>query len=126
MIRNGEGALEAAAGRLSRAVETLEQRLQAMRSPAEPAEADEALRADLRSARERERALESAAAEASATLGRAAEQIRAAMRDEGGLETAPDEAEAAFEPDDGADLDDLSDDQTDLHQTGFRFRNGEG
>lgn len=128
MIRNGEGALEAAASRLNRALETLEQRLDSLsrESPA-PSEVDDGLRADLRSARERERALEAAASEASATLGRAADQIRAALaeeRAESGGGEAPDPAQASVE-DEQPDFDGLSDDLTDLHQPRFSYRNGD-
>ena len=124
MIRNGEGGLDAAAGRLSRALETLEQRIGNLsREPAGPSEGDESLRADLRSARERERALESAAAEASATLGRAADQIRAALQEED-EEVLLAEPQYAPEPQ-RPDLDSMSDDETDLHQPRFGFRNGD-
>jgi chromosome segregation ATPase len=130
MIRNGEGALEAAASRLHRAVETLERRIENL-SPAEApsSEADEALRADLRSARERERALEAAAAEASTTLGRAADQIRAALAEEAGAghEEETDPGRPVYEtepsPEEAPDLDSLSDDLTDLHQPRFSYRN---
>jgi predicted nucleic acid-binding Zn-ribbon protein len=89
MIRQGEGSLEAASQRLSQALETLETRLRerperaadAGSAPAGDGEAEQ-LRAELEAARERERQLEEAAAEASAALGRAAEQIRAALDEE--------------------------------------------
>ena len=88
MIRSGESPLEAASQRLTRAMQTLEERLQ--NRPAEASggtdagsgEAEAALRAELDAAREREKALEQAAAEASAALGRAAEQIRVALEEE--------------------------------------------
>ena len=85
MMRQGEGGLDAASQRLLQAVERLETRMQ-NRPEGAPAPADdgerERLAAELRDAREREHALEAAAAEASAALGRAAEQIRAAIEDE--------------------------------------------
>ncbi|MDP8917145.1 MAG: hypothetical protein M3M95_08095 [Pseudomonadota bacterium] len=127
MIRNGEGALEAAASRLNRALETLEQRLDTLsRAAAAPSGADESLRDDLRSARERERVLEAAASEASATLGRAADQIRAALAEEGaqgadGAEPEPEAPPAIERP----DFEALSDDVTDLHQPRFSYRNGD-
>ena len=125
MIRNGDAPLDAAAARLGRAIDRLEERLEAMRSapPAAPADSGEldALHAELREKRIRERALEAAAAEASAVLGRAAEQIRAALEDE---DEAADEGgwDAMDQADDdsGAALDELSDDQTDLHPNQLR------
>ena len=81
MIRSGEGALDAAAQRLTRALETLEEKLQNRPAPSGNGDA-ERLRGELDASRERERALEEAAAEASAALGRAAEQIRAALEEE--------------------------------------------
>ena len=88
MIRGGEGSLEAATQRLTQALETLEVKLQG-RGPdsgsvgGNGADGDaEQLRSELNAARERERQLEEAAAEASAALGRAAEQIRAALEEE--------------------------------------------
>ena len=86
MIRNAEGSLEAATQRLTQALESLEGKLQSR--PADAANGGggdgEAvqLRSELNAARERERQLEEAAAEASAALGRAAEQIRAALEEE--------------------------------------------
>ena len=86
-------ALDLAARRLERAVAQLEQRL-AVRS-AQPAPAASArggdlfdgeaarLKAELDAARERERALEEAGAQASVALGRAIAEIRAALGDEG-------------------------------------------
>lgn len=88
MIREtaGEGALELAAKRLERALSALEQRLSG-RPPsgvqggdlfdrgAEPA----GLAAELVRVRARERELEVAGAEASAALGRAIHEIRAAL-----------------------------------------------
>lgn len=85
MIREsaGESALELAAKRLERAISALEQRLAkgagergdlfARSEP--PAE----LAAELERARARERELETAGAEASAALGRAINEIRAAL-----------------------------------------------
>ena len=83
MMRNGEGGLDAASQRLLQAVERLEARLQTAQGAA-PANDDERdrLAGALQESRERERALEAAAAEASAALGRAAEQIRSAIEDE--------------------------------------------
>ena len=85
MIRN-EGDLDAASQRLMRAVETLEARLR--ERPAAAANEGggdvERLSQELRDLRERERLLEQAAAEASAALGRAAEQIRLAVEEEEG------------------------------------------
>jgi predicted nucleic acid-binding Zn-ribbon protein len=87
MMRNGEGGLDAASQRLMQAVERLEARLQsrpaadAGAAPADDGER-ERLHGELQTARERERALEAAAAEASAALGRAAEQIRTAIEED--------------------------------------------
>ena len=88
MIRNPDSPLEAATHRLTQALETLEERLQSRPSDADAGGAgngdgqSEQLRSELNAARERERQLEEAAAEASAALGRAAEQIRAALEEE--------------------------------------------
>ena len=87
MIQNGEGNLDAASQRLMRAVETLEARLR--ERPAAAAETGggedvQRLNQEVRDLRERERLLEQAAAEASAALGRAAEQIRLAVEEEEG------------------------------------------
>ena len=87
MIQNGEGNLDAASQRLMRAVETLEARLR--ERPAAAADAGggedvQRLSQEVRDLRERERLLEQAAAEASAALGRAAEQIRLAVEEEEG------------------------------------------
>ncbi len=87
MIRQGEGPLESASQRLNQALEALETRLQ---NRPEPVVAEgggggdeaERLRGELEAARERERQLEQAAAEASAALGRAAEQIRLAIEED--------------------------------------------
>ncbi|MDP3661230.1 DUF4164 family protein [Phenylobacterium sp.] len=87
MIREaiGENALDQAARRLERAVTLLEQQ-QAQRVPSAEAETDAAfapdraaLAAELDQARARERQLEEAGAEASAALGRAITEIRAAL-----------------------------------------------
>jgi hypothetical protein len=72
----GEDALELAARRLDRALGALEQRLAggelfAARDPG--------LEAELERLRAREKELEAAGAEASATLGRAIEEIRTAL-----------------------------------------------
>jgi hypothetical protein len=69
----GESALELAAKRLDRALGLLEQRL------AEPPTRQGDLAAELERARARERELEAAGAEASAALGRAIDEIRAAL-----------------------------------------------
>lgn len=101
MIREtaGESALELAAKRLDRAVSALEQRLaqagkvQNARPEAGKSESgrpdggdlfdrghgDEQLAAELDRVRARERELEAAGAEASAALGRAIQEIRAAL-----------------------------------------------
>ena len=124
MIRSGEASLDAAAARLQRAVQALEAKLEAGRNapPAVAANDGEldALHAELRERRIRERNLEAAAAEASQVLGRAAEQIRAALEDEEARaddlladDDLPDELDDA-----GQALDELSDDQTDMHPTG--------
>jgi hypothetical protein len=84
MIEN-QGSLDAASQRLMRAVETLEARLRERPEPvADTGGGEEAQRLsqEVRDLRERERLLEQAAAEASAALGRAAEQIRLAVEDE--------------------------------------------
>jgi molybdopterin converting factor small subunit len=94
MIREtaGESALELAAKRLDRALSALEQRLaqggpktQAAAASAAPGDlfdqeqAQQRLSAELDRARARERELEAAGAEASAALGRAIDEIRAAL-----------------------------------------------
>jgi hypothetical protein len=88
-MSNGESALDVAAGRLEQAVRLLEQRL-AQRLKTAGAEAgglfaqDRAnLAAELDDARARERELEAAGAEASAALGRAILEIRAALNGAG-------------------------------------------
>jgi hypothetical protein len=84
-MSGGESALDLAARRLEQAIHVLEQRL-AQRVKAAGAEAgglfdaDRAkLAAELDEARARERELEAAGAEASAALGRAILEIRAAL-----------------------------------------------
>jgi len=86
MIRDaaGESALETAAKRLERAVTLLEQRLAERSAPAAAdgdlfAQGSSALAAELEKSRAREKALEEAGAEASAALGRAILEIRAAL-----------------------------------------------
>jgi len=84
---SGESALDLAARRLEQAVHALEQRLaQRLKRAGEAAgglfDADRAsLAAELDEARARERELEAAGAEASAALGRAIVEIRAALND---------------------------------------------
>jgi hypothetical protein len=84
----GESALEAAVHRLDRAIGALEARLaarSAVRHDDDPDlfERDRAeLAAQLEAARAREKALETVAAEASAALGRAAAEVRAALQAE--------------------------------------------
>jgi hypothetical protein len=113
--------LEAAAQRLSRALDELEARLadQQARMAAAPAPepVDDSVHMELRETRLRERALEAAAAEASVVLGRAAERIQLALN-EGADEEGPELDDASIDP--GA-LDDLSDDQTDLHPSTREF-----
>ena len=84
MVREGEGGLEAASQRLRRALDRLEARLRERPAAANGDDGEERRRlgAALDEARERERQLEAAAVEASAALGRAAEQIRLAMEEE--------------------------------------------
>ncbi|MDB5445249.1 MAG: hypothetical protein JWQ97_566 [Phenylobacterium sp.] len=88
MIRDtaGESALELAARRLDRAIAALEQRLSQGANTAEPEAGDlfgepahARLTAELDRARAREQELEAAGAEASAALGRAIQEIRAAL-----------------------------------------------
>ncbi|WP_419319914.1 DUF4164 family protein [Caulobacter sp. ErkDOM-E] len=89
-------ALDLAARRLERAVAQLEQRLAARATVAVASAAASStsssdvfdgeaarLQAELDAARERERALEEAGAQASVALGRAIAEIRAALGDEG-------------------------------------------
>jgi hypothetical protein len=85
MSGGGESALDLAARRLEQAVHVLEQRLaQRLKAAGEDAgglfDQDRAnLAAELDEARARERELEAAGAEASAALGRAIVEIRAAL-----------------------------------------------
>jgi hypothetical protein len=84
----GESALDAAVSRLDRAVGALEARLASQfsaRADTDPDlfERDRAeLAAQLEAAKSREKALEAVAAEASAALGRAAAEVRAALQAE--------------------------------------------
>ena len=84
----GESALDAAVNRLDRAIGALEARLASQfssRADADPDlfERDRAeLAAQLDAAKSREKALEAVAAEASAALGRAAAEVRAALQAE--------------------------------------------
>jgi len=88
MLRHGDGGLDAASQRLTKALDRLEERLRERPAPAESADGhgeevlNRRLVAELNELREREGQLEAAAAEASAALGRAAEQIRLAMEEE--------------------------------------------
>ena len=83
----GESALELAAKRLDRALSALEQRLSHGHAGAAAAPGDlfergedpDGLAAELDRVRARERELEAAGAEASAALGRAIQEIRAAL-----------------------------------------------
>ncbi len=84
-MSNGESALDLAGRRLEQAIHVLEQRLaQRLKSAGDAVgglfDQDRAnLAAELDEARARERELESAGAEASAALGRAILEIRAAL-----------------------------------------------
>ena len=86
MVRQGDGGLDAASQRLTRALDKLEERLRERPEPAAADGGEEVLNrrlvTELNELRERERQLEAAAIEASAVLGRAAEQIRLAMEEE--------------------------------------------
>ena len=73
-MSGGDNALDLAARRLEQAVHVLEQRLAQRLKTAE-----DAVAAELDEARARERELEAAGAEASAALGRAILEIRAAL-----------------------------------------------
>lgn len=89
MIREtaGESALELAAKRLDRALSALERRLSQGHAGGDSAPGDlferaedtDGLAAELDRVRARERELEAAGAEASAALGRAIQEIRAAL-----------------------------------------------
>lgn len=85
MIREqaGESPIDAAARRLEQAVATLEKALSARAQAPGAVDPDSRqLAADLDRARERERELEAAGAQASAALGRAIAEIRAALGDQ--------------------------------------------
>ena len=96
----GAGALEAAILRLDQAVAQLDLRIGALSAKAEGAngglfDADRAqLAADLDVARGRERDLEAAGLQASAALGRAIADIRAALGEDEALEPHLEETEA--------------------------------
>jgi hypothetical protein len=98
-MSGGESALDLAARRLEQAVHVLEQRLaQRLKTAGEDAgglfDQDRAnLAAQLDEARARERELEAAGAEASAALGRAIVEIRAALNG-----AAPPPSSASAEP----------------------------
>jgi len=98
-MSGGESALDLAARRLEQAVHVLEQRLaQRLKIAGEDAgglfDQDRAnLAAQLDEARARERELEAAGAEASAALGRAIVEIRAALNG-----AAPPPSSASAEP----------------------------
>ena len=83
----GDSALDQAARRLERAVTLLEQRLAQRAQSGEASGAFDQdrtrLAAELDQARARERQLEEAGAEASAALGRAIAEIRAALNGQG-------------------------------------------
>jgi hypothetical protein len=82
----GPGVLDAAVRRLDRAMASLEARLSARLAALDGAGGDlfdqdrSQLAAELDAAKARERALEELAAEASAALGRAAAEVRAALQ----------------------------------------------
>jgi hypothetical protein len=84
-----QGVLDSAVRRLDRAMASLEARLSARLAALDTKGGDlfdhdrSQLAADLDAARARERALEALAAEASAALGRAAAEVRAALQAEG-------------------------------------------
>ena len=88
-MSEADSPLEAAVRRLDRAMASLEARVSSTLATLETRggdlfEQDRAqLAADLDAARARERALEEVAAEASAALGRAAAEVRAALQAEG-------------------------------------------
>jgi hypothetical protein len=98
----GEGsALELAAKRLERAVGLLEQKMAQRVAEADAGglfDQDRArLAADLDAAKARERALEEAGEQASAALGRAIAEIRAALGDEAGDVAEADEADESHD-----------------------------
>lgn len=114
-----QGVLDASIKRLERALSALEtrydrrlKRIEAMEAArGSEGQSDRAqLIAELEAARARERALESIAAEASAALGRAAEEVRAALADPAiGEDVAAGETTPSLEPDgpeseDGGDV----------------------
>ena len=77
-------ALDQAQRRLDRALRALEARVRAIAAaPPPPAGDASRLEGELQDARARERQLEQVAAEASAALGRAAAEVRAALQAEG-------------------------------------------
>ena len=81
--------LSLAAQRLEKAIAALEGRMRALKEKGARGEGDlfdqdrSRLAGDLDEARSRERALEEAAVEASAALGRAAQEVRAILNGEG-------------------------------------------
>ena len=87
---DSDGALDAAIRRLDEAVSALEVKVAARATAGDAREDDlfdndhARLAAELDAARSRERALEEVAAEASAALGRAAAEVRAALSAEEG------------------------------------------
>ena len=106
MSAEGDSALDLAARRLDRALQQLEQRMR-VRLQEAGAEAgglfdqDRAkLAAELDASRAREKALEAAGAEASAALGRAITEIRAALTRDGARDEPANESGVA--PADGA------------------------
>jgi hypothetical protein len=86
-MNGGDNALDLAAKRLERAIALLEQRLgDKLKQAADGGLFDQdraRLAAELDQARARERELEEAGAEASAALGRAISEIRAALNGQG-------------------------------------------
>jgi hypothetical protein len=89
-MNGGESALDLAAKRLERAIALLEQRLaEKLKAAGDGGLFDQdraRLAAELDQARARERELEEAGAEASAALGRAIMEIRAALNGHAGQE----------------------------------------
>lgn len=78
-MSGGDSALDLAAKRLDRALALLEQRLAEAKAPAGGLFEGGDLAAELEKAKVREQALEAAGAQASAALGRAIGEIRAAL-----------------------------------------------
>jgi hypothetical protein len=78
-MSGGDSALDLAAKRLDRALALLEQRLAEAMTPAGGLFEGGDLAAELEKSKAREQALEAAGAEASAALGRAIGEIRAAL-----------------------------------------------